>query len=51
MKTLNYLKTVLSCALIATTMFTVQAQKPKMVTQKPVMKMTTPFQKIYLLRI
>ena len=33
---------MLSCVLIATTMFTVQAQKPKMVTQQPVMKMTTP---------
>ncbi|MGB5242792.1 MAG: DUF1254 domain-containing protein, partial [Lutimonas sp.] len=42
MKTLNVLKTMLSSVLMATTMFTVQAQKPKMVTQQPVMKMTTP---------
>ena len=42
MKTINFTKTVLSSVLIATTMFTVQAQKPKMVTQQPVMKMTTP---------
>jgi len=42
MKKLNVLKTVLSFVLIAATMLTVQAQKPKMVTQQPVMKMTTP---------
>jgi len=42
MKTINLLKASISCALIATTMLTVQAQKPKMVTQQPVMKMTTP---------
>jgi len=36
------LKTLLSCVLIATTIVSVQAQKAKMVTQQPVMKMTTP---------
>ena len=44
MKTIKMktIKTVLSSVLIATTLVTVQAQETKMVTQKPVMKMTSP---------
>ncbi len=36
------MKTLLSSVLVATTIVTVQAQKPEMITQEPVMKMTSP---------